>query len=395
VTTPESKNLQYSVGTVETYRPETTESMTSNAREWAIEQVLLGWWRELLDIKELRLDDDFFDLGGHSLIGVQLFSRIKGKYGIDLGLSTLFEARTVHELAKRISEVSYKAASEPPAWSSLVAVQSKGSKPPVFWLPGAFGASMLAFKEISLLLGPDQPVYGFEAKMPEQNEELESVSERASRFLSEMRKLQPQGPYSLIGFCSGGYIAYEMAQQLAAAGQTVRLLAMVECYADHYPYTRLGRLRRHIERTTWRTKNVLRRGPKGVALWITGQSKSLIASLRLRASRLRAQLTNRPVPNLPSEPVDEYAKVRRTVDQYSLVGYPGKSVVIIGRDSYNFRGLSRAVDPRLVWCKLSKGGSEVRVIPGDHTELLEAPVMQRFAEELRSCLELSPSGFAR
>jgi thioesterase domain-containing protein/acyl carrier protein len=393
--TPESKNLEYSVRTVDTCPPDTMESLPSTAREEAVKIVLLAWWRELLDLQELHPDDDFFDLGGHSLTGVQLFSRIKSKYGIDLGLSTLFEARTVRELAKHICELSQNASGDPPTWSSLVAVQPKGSKPPVFWLPGAFGTSMLAFREISLLLGPEQPAYGFEAKMPEENEELETVQQRASRFVSEMRSLQPQGPYSLIGFCGGGFIAYEMAQQLAAVGEKVRMLAMVECYVDDYPYTRLGRLRYHIERTTWRTQNVLRRGPKGVAQWIAGRSKSLFEGLLMRARWLGARLVNKPLPKWPSEPVDEYAKVRRCLNQYSLASYPGKSVVIIGRDSYNFRGLSRAVDPRLVWCKLSKGGSEVRVTPGDHTDLLEAPMMQGFAEQLRSCLEHSLSSSAQ
>ena len=70
------------------------------------ETVLAGWWRELLDVEQVGLDDDFFELGGHSLIGVQLFSRIEKSYGISLGLSTLFEARTVRQLAQLIRPAS-------------------------------------------------------------------------------------------------------------------------------------------------------------------------------------------------------------------------------------------------------------------------------------------------
>ena len=93
--------------------------------------------------------------------------------------------------------------------SLLVPLQPKGTRPPLFWIPGGLGTSVLHFKEISLLLGDDQPVYGFEVKMPEPEEELESTQLRADRLIQAMRQLQPQGPYHLIGFCAGGLVALD------------------------------------------------------------------------------------------------------------------------------------------------------------------------------------------
>lgn len=365
--------------------PKAAEVVRKASSKEDVESMLLGWWRELLDVEQLGLDDDFFDLGGHSLMGAELFARINGTYGLEFGLSLLFEARTVRELARYICEGT----SEPKTRSVLVAIQPQGSRPPVFWLPGGFGTTALPFREVSLLLGPDQPVYGFEAEMPGPDEELESVPERAARFITEMRSLQPEGPYSLIGFCSGGYIAYEMARQLSAVGQRVAFLGMVECYSEYYPSIWHGKLLYQFQRTAWRTERVLARGPKGVAAWAAGRTGSLLKSLSMRVRRAVARLTGVPVPKLPPEAEDIFAKVRRSVDAYPLVSYPGDSVVFIGKDSYKFCGLSPSVDPRLIWCKLTKGGSEVRRIPGDHTELLEAPGMYRFAEELKSCLERS------
>lgn len=348
--------------------------------EQEIEVTLAAWWSELLGIEEVTWDDDFFELGGHSLIGVYLFSQVKKIYGLDLGLATLFEARTVRELAQRIREASKHSECKP--WSPLVPIQPKGTRPPLYWIPGGYGTSLLAFKDVSLLLGPEQPVWGFEAKMPDVNEELESIPDRAARFVGEMMKLQPQGPYSLIGFCSGGYIAFEMAQQLVAKGQTVGFLGLVECRDENHPRSWSGKALFWIERTIWRVGKVVGRGPKGVVLWALGRCKSSLSS----AARKVRELVRKPVPPLPTGETDTYDKVRRVVDQYRVVSYPGRTVVLIGANSYNFCGLSRSVDPRLVWCKLSQGGSEIREIPGDHTEMLQAPNMYYLADELKRYL---------
>lgn len=384
---PESQKIAYPAGTEASRFPKAAVAARKGHSTEDVEKMLLGWWRELLGLEQLGLDDDFFDLGGHSLIGAELFARIKNTYGMELGLSILFEARTVRELTRYICE----AACEADTHSALVAIQPKGSRPPVFWLPGGYGTTTLPFKEVSFLLGPDQPVYGFEAEMPEPDEQLETVPERAARFIEEMRSVRPEGPYSLIGFCSGGYTAYEMARQLQAAGQKVAVLAIVDCYSEHHPNTWHGKFLYQTQRTAWRTKRVLARGPKGVVDWVVRRTSSFSQSFPLHVRRAMARLTGAPVPKLPSEVEDNFGKLRVVIDAYhqQLTSYPGKSVVFIGKDSYKFCGLSSSVDPRLIWRKLTTGGSEVRRIPGDHTDLLEAPMMYRFAEELKSCLERS------
>jgi len=131
------------------------------------ETALIAWWQELLGVDQVTPSDDFFELGGHSLIGVALFARIKNTYGIELGLSTLFEARTVRQLAEVIGHTLQSNGTDEKRVSAIVPIQPKGTRSPLFWIPGGYGTSVLAFKDVSLLLGPDQPVYGFEARMPE------------------------------------------------------------------------------------------------------------------------------------------------------------------------------------------------------------------------------------
>jgi thioesterase domain-containing protein/acyl carrier protein len=344
-----------------------------------VEAALTVWWQELLAVDQVAPMDDFFELGGHSLIGVALFARIKKTYGIELGLATLFEARTVRQLAEVIAENWKSKDSETNRLSALVPIQREGTRAPLFWIPGGYGSSVLAFKDVSLLLGPSQPVYGFEAKMPEPDEEMESIPARAARFIEEMLLLQPQGPYALVGFCGGGFVAFEMAQQLAARGQTVGFLGIIECYDERHPSSWLGKMRFWVERTAWLSRNVLGRGPKGVVQW----GFRHLDSLALRVKRLGAGLIGSPVTELPTGEVDIYEKARRNVDRYHPVRYPGKSVVLIAEDTYNYCGLSHSVDPRLIWCKLSEGGSEVRTVPGDHMEMLQPPIMHRLAEELK------------
>jgi thioesterase domain-containing protein/acyl carrier protein len=354
-----------------------------------VEAVLVGWWQELLGLEQVNLDDDFFDLGGHSLIGVQLFSQIKKTYGVDFGLSILFESRTVRELAQNIRNASKSIHSEPKPWSPLVPIQPQGSRLPLFWLPGGYGTSLLQFRDVSILLGPEQPVYGFEAKMPEPDQELESIPERAAHFIKEMRSLQPRGPYSLIGFCGGGYVAFEMAQQLSAEGQEVAFLGIVECPVPNHLINWHGKVRLLAERVVWRVRHFLERGPKGIAQWAAERFKSLAEMLHLRVKRILALLLGNPIPPLPAAHVDIYEKALRNVDRYYPASYDGRSVILIATDTWTFGGLSPSVDPRLGWCKLSKGGSDVRILPGDHLELLAPPTMYQFAEELKFFLERS------
>ncbi|MGH9756685.1 MAG: thioesterase domain-containing protein, partial [Candidatus Acidiferrales bacterium] len=324
-----------------------------------VEATLVAWWEELLGLETVRSDDDFFDLGGDSLIGVQLFFRIKKTYGREFGLSTLFEARTVRHLAQLIRETGETQAVAANIRSSIVPIQPNGTQPPVFWIPGGFGNSVLPFREVSLELGADQPVYGFESKMPEEGEEFEPIANRAVRFIDEMRTLQPHGPYSLIGFCGGGYVAYEMAQQLSAQGEKIALLCIVECDDPRHPSGQIGRICFRAERIVWRIRNFLRRGPRSLARWTAEKVSSAARWLRFRGQRGLARLVGEDLPEPPSPAADMFAVPRSIIFHYKPAPYRGKAVIILGKDTWNFAGLSSSIDPRLVWRQRCLGGSEV------------------------------------
>jgi thioesterase domain-containing protein/acyl carrier protein len=351
-----------------------------------VEAVLTGWWQDLLGLESVGLDDDFFDLGGHSLIGVQLFSNIKQKYGCELGLSTLFDARTIRQLAELVNEASKPVKSEPKPWSPIVPIQPNGSRTPLFLIPGGYGTTVLPFREVALLLGADQPVYGFEAQMPAPNDEAEPLPARAARFVKELRSIQPKGPYSLMGWCGGGYVAYEMAQILTAAGQKVALLAIVDCSDPQHPRNWQEAMGFRTQRTAWRVRHFMKRGPIGIVRWVGSRSVALFQAIGLNSRRAMAKVSGKPAPASPTSPLAYDAvddRALRNVSRYHPVSYPGKSLVVIGRDSWLFAGVEASRDPRLFWCKMSEGGSDVAVLPGDHMELLKAPISHLLAKELR------------
>jgi amino acid adenylation domain-containing protein len=186
------------------------------------ERRLVNIWQDVLGIPSISVDDNFFDIGGNSLLAVRLFNRMEKTFGIKLPLATLIEAQTVEQLAGILSENAGR------SWSPLVEMQPKGARPPFFCVHGASG-NVLIYRDLSRHLGPDQPFYGLQAQGLNGTAEcLTTVEDMAALYINEIRRVQPEGPYFIGGYCLGGTIAYEIAQQLVSRGQTVGLLALFD-----------------------------------------------------------------------------------------------------------------------------------------------------------------------
>jgi acyl transferase domain-containing protein/thioesterase domain-containing protein/acyl carrier protein len=210
-----------------------------------VERVIADAWRELLGVETISREDDFFALGGHSLAAVRLFARIRKQFAVDLPLATLFQASTLSELSRVVSEaggidttqaaavlkkISSTVVTPPrPAWSPLVAIcKGRPGEQPLFCVHGA-GGNVLNFKIISDRLGPAQPFYGLQAQgVDGRLPPLTSIEAMAAQYVEAIRTVDPHGPYRLAGYSAGGVIALEMAQQLTKAGARVSLLAMID-----------------------------------------------------------------------------------------------------------------------------------------------------------------------
>jgi acyl transferase domain-containing protein/thioesterase domain-containing protein/acyl carrier protein len=213
-----------------------------------VERVIADAWRELLGVDTIARDDDFFALGGHSLAAVRLFARIRKQFAVDLPLATLFQASTLGELSRVVSEsggidtsqaaavlkkISSNVAVPPktarPAWSPLVAIcKGRSGQKPLFCVHGA-GGNVLNFKIISDRLGANQPFYGLQAQgVDGRLPPLTSIESMAAQYVEAIRTVDADGPYQLAGYSAGGVIALEVAQQLRRAGARVCLLAMID-----------------------------------------------------------------------------------------------------------------------------------------------------------------------
>src|SRR6267142_1811949 len=202
-----------------------TDSLTAQitATEDGTTRRLARIWQDLLDVKSIGLDQNYFDLGGDSPLAVQLFAQIEKVFGVKLPLATLFDAPTIEELARILGREA-----SAPRWSPLVAIQPAGSRPPFFCIHGA-GGNVLIYRDLSQNLDPDQPFYGLQSPgLDGSRPPLTRIEEMAALYVKEIRRVQPHGPYFMGGYCLGGTIAYEMAQQLRAGGEQVALLALFD-----------------------------------------------------------------------------------------------------------------------------------------------------------------------
>jgi len=187
------------------------------------ERVLCRVWSEVLGIDGVRLDDDFFAIGGHSLLAAKLFTRLDEEFGRSLPLGILFSAPTVRALAEH-----YRVSKKTRKTSPLVALSTAGTLPPVYAVPGVYG-NILAYADLARELGSEQPFYGIQSVGLDGAEApLESIEEMASWYISDLQSIQSHGPYALVGACFGATVAYEMARQLLNAGQEVAFLGLLD-----------------------------------------------------------------------------------------------------------------------------------------------------------------------
>ncbi len=336
-----------------------------------VEAVLAEWWQELLGVDRVGLDDDFFDLGGHSLIAVRLFSKIKKTFRLDLGLSTLFEARTVRKLTVLIKQTGdLPFPEEEVASKAVVPIQRQGSRLPLFLISG-LGGEVIGFGTLARCLGDDQPVFalqpqGLDGRMPY----LTRVEDMAAYYIREIKSVQANGPYCLAGYSFGGYVVFEMAQQLHAAGEPVAMLGFLDTIEWQY----LGRLRQGGDfRQRWGLR---------VERFKKGGWDYLKDAAGTRAAKFVDSLSKalgRPVPERAS-PLERINRL--AMAQYRPAVYSGKLTI--------FRSVSRSAsfdnDELLGWGGLISGEIEVQDVTGRHLDILTEPNVRILAEKLRTCL---------
>ncbi|HLK39138.1 MAG TPA: amino acid adenylation domain-containing protein [Polyangiaceae bacterium] len=196
-----------------------------------LEEALARVWRQTLGVERIGVRDDFFELGGDSLLAVRLLALAAGETGVDMPLAAFLESPTVENFARRVREVRRaNGTAVPQDFEYLVPIQRGRCGPPLFCVHGA-GGNVLNMPLIARRLGAERAFCGVQARGVDGAADPHvSIEAMAEAYLREVGRYQPRGPYYLAGYCGGGLVAFEMATRLQASGERVPLLVLMDTY---------------------------------------------------------------------------------------------------------------------------------------------------------------------
>ncbi|EEF58139.1 non-ribosomal peptide synthetase [Pedosphaera parvula] len=361
-----------------------------------VEVQLVRIWEELLGIRPVGVQDKFFELGGHSLLAVRLFAKIEKTFGKRLALRLLFETPTIEQLANAIREKELSTSR-----SLLVPIRDSGSRPPLFLVHGAGGGILWGYANLGGCFSDDQPVYGIESPGMRGMPEVRSIEEMASRYVSEIRGLQSEGPYFLGGYCFGGNVAFEMARQLREKGERVALLALFESMPFHssydkMPWWRPGFYKKFFINVFYVAKDFLKLQPAVRRDLISRRSRVIgrkLANIFKVNKPEERQFDLEAVVDTAQIPDSELALWRvhlQAIEEHAMKPYSGR--VTLFRTCR--QPLFCSFEDSYGWNEFCFGGVDVKIIPGSHESIFTEPNVRRLASEVEECLREAHESFA-
>ncbi|MGB0952229.1 MAG: thioesterase domain-containing protein, partial [Planctomycetota bacterium] len=363
----------------------------------AIDKQLVNWWEELLGVEQVGIDDDFFEVGGHSLVAVRLFARIKKKWNLEYPLSLLFEAPTIRLCAEMLrSGLALESEEGDQADDTRTALGlgsrylvplndvRKSDRRPFFLVAGMFG-NVLNLRHLATHLGADQPMYAIQARgLHGDDRPHRRFEDMARDYLEEIRRIQPQGPYLLGGFSGGGITAFEMAQQLHAEGEKTEALVLLDT-----PVTKIetaGAIERFLIQCMR-----MRRGGFGYLLeW---PKKRIAWELEKRRDMGDAVERGLAPAEFRSEMIQE--GFVEALEHYQLRPYSGRLTLFRppldttfklprGRFANQYREIQ---DSNNFWDPFASGGIDTFEVPGDHDSMVLEPHVRVLGAKVSEVLE--------
>jgi FkbH-like protein len=356
-----------------------------------MEQTLVSIWAKVLHVSDVGINDSFFDLGGSSLLAVELLRDIIEKFERrDLTLSTILESPTVAKFAAVLRN------SDRPKFSCLVPLRETGSRPPFFSVHGV-GGNVISQRTLALNLPPDQPFWSIQARGLDGSAADEDLRETAALYIREIKALQPRGPYFIGGGSAGGLFAYEMAQQLTEFGDEVGLLALGDTFNLKYPqmipksrvlycYARFL-VQRTVHHLFSLARTPMLEWPRRLSSAFGAVAWHLRPLLGI-SRREPSELPSLSAGELATQQQDETGltdvlirvrdRTRRAVDQYVPKPYSGKLTLFTAK----IKAIEPYQDRFLGWGPLVSD-IEVHEVPGDHLSIAD---QKEFARALDACL---------
>ena len=346
------------------------------AAETEVEKQLVSIWEKVLGVSPIGLHDNFFEIGGDSIQSIQVMARAQ-KAGIKLATNQLFEHQTIGELAHFLEKEKNKPLTdgeENSNWSSVVSLNKKGSGTPLFCIHSG-GGHVFFYQPLAQHLGKDKSLYALQPKGLDGKETLHnSIEEMADFYIQEMKKVQPAGPYQILGTCFSNAVGLEMANQLQANGEEVNRLIFV----DSGPAYLLGAAERGGKQTTRRFVKMLQDGN-----WNGIQKKLRNRFIRTKQKAL-APLENEQEKNLRLT----ISNLNELYQQYTWKAFAGEIIFIRSTEFAQRKEKDIHLEQ---WGKLAKGGLEVHVVEGHHKTLFEEPEVKGLAEKIKAVLAALPT----
>lgn len=329
-------------------------------------------WAEMLALPHVNGDDDFFELGGDSLVAVKIFAALDDRYGINLPLAALLQHSTCVELAALIQRQRREQSMAPgvadaTCFGSLVALNNIEHGLPIYFVH-AIGGHALNYR--ALATGLDVPAYGLQSpEVAGAAASDRSIEDMAKAYIAEIRRVQPDGPYRLAGGSMGGVIAFEIARQLQVLGQQIDLLMLFDTYAPRL------------------AESADVRGLWGMQIRLAGWMRTLLVSavavIEAASQRIWLRRTVNRTGELPDaarvglHPSDEVTLQTRierahavnlsALRRYRALPLSGDIHLVVAQS-----GLYRLLDRNLGWRRLVHGHIVIQRVPGRHDSLIES-----------------------
>ncbi|MBZ5509355.1 MAG: alpha/beta fold hydrolase, partial [Acidobacteriia bacterium] len=342
-----------------------------------IEAKIAEIWEQVLAISSVGVNEDFFQIGGHSLIAVRMMAMIRNHFQKSLPLASLFQNPTIAGLAKILAGTEEGKGSR-----ILVEIQPHGAGTPFFCVHPV-GGGVLCYADLAHALGQNRPFYGLQSPPPGSvSEPLQSIEDMAALYIQEIRQVQPKGPYSLGGWSIGGLIALEMARQLARDGESVRPLVLFDTHppenrsfhddGDSLPVLALfaADMSRLIGRDPGNLRErFLQLTPKEQESWI------------LRTLKEEGILPQEGPEQELHTMLSVFARNNVAVENYSLRQHPDRIVFFRATDSAAPENLAEE------WQAATGAIIDLHLIPGDHYTMLRKPHVSAIAEQMKRYFE--------
>jgi amino acid adenylation domain-containing protein len=317
----------------------------------ATEQCIAAIWRDVLGVMPGSAEDNFFDLGGHSLRAVRMLARLESAFGFRIGIAALFRAPTIRELAALVRAPTPGAADY-----QIVQVQPAGTRTPLI----AINNTGL-FAPLTRRLGTDQPFFAVQLFDPGAPQDLppRRFDDLALEQLRIIQQFRPHGPYVLIGLCVAGCLAYEVAQLLTARDEQVELLVMIDSWAPGYR-RRLPRWQRPLAEFSYRWQSL------AAEVAERHGAKAKLAYLGRRVGEKLGIVT--PPPVTDGAPWYQ-APLVAAANGHMAQPYAGRVLLLYRPEQPH----GWFLDPHLGWSGLLRGPHEVHEVPGTHVGMFQEP----------------------